>query len=387
MFRYYPFVIFIYVLARFVIPLPVSRPIKYLIGGVVLLISQQLLLLHIFFGSIFSPELPSAVLVGIGWLHMSLVLLAAMLLIKDMGHITLFLMRKLFPIPIPLSGNFPGKIATSLLLSSTAMVMAAYGVWQGIRAPEERHLELVIPQLPESLDGFTIAHLTDLHASPMLGQARTESVVDSINAMQPDLILISGDTVDGSPENRKDDVAPLQKLNARHGVFAVPGNHEYYSGYQDWAPAFAQLGLNMLENRHVALKLPEGNIIIAGVTDNAAPKDGLPGPDLEKALKGAPECVVTILLDHRPSRAQANAAAGVDIQLSGHTHGGFIPGLNYIIALLNNNFVAGEYRLGSMQLYVSHGAGVWIGFPLRLGVPSEVTRIVLRSPEKTGLDF
>lgn len=375
MFRYYPFVIFIYVLARFVLPLPVSRPIKFLIGGVVLLISQQLLLLHIFYGSIFSPELPSTILVVIGWLYMSLVLLAAMLLIKDMGHITLFLIRKLFPVPIP----FPGKITTSLLLSCSAMVMAAYGVWQGIRAPEERYLELVIPQLPESLDGFTIAHLTDLHASPMLGESRTESVVDRINAMQPDVILISGDTVDGSPENRKDDVASLQKLRAQHGVFAVPGNHEYYSGYTDWAPAFAQLGLNMLENKHVTLNLPEGNIVIAGVTDNAAQNYGLPGPDLEKALKGAPERIVTILLDHRPGNAQKNASTGVDIQLSGHTHGGFVPGLNYIIALLNNNFVAGEYRLGSMQLYVSHGAGVWIGFPLRLGVPSEVTRIVLRA--------
>ncbi|MGL5633013.1 MAG: metallophosphoesterase [Azovibrio sp.] len=310
---------------------------------------------------------------------MSLFLLTTMLLIKDMGHMILFFIRMLLPVRIPFPGKEVTAGMTALLLSCSAMVIAAYGVWQGIRVPEERYLELVVPQLPPSLDGFTIAHLTDLHASPLLRQSRTEGVVDRINAMQPDVILISGDTVDGSPENRKYDIAPLQKLQARHGIFAVPGNHEYYSGYTDWSPAFAQLGLTMLENNHTTLKLPEGNIVIAGVTDNAAQNYGLPGPDLEKALKGAPERIVTVLLDHRPGRAQTNAAAGVDIQLSGHTHGGFMPGLNYIIALFNSNFIAGEYRLGSMQLYVSHGAGVWTGFPLRLGVPSEVTRIVLRA--------
>ena len=378
--RYFALVIFLYLFFRFVLPLPASRPVKWLVGLAVLLVSQQLLVMRVFFGSIFAPELPAPVLVAIGWLFMGLFFLLLLLLVRDALLVCLYLARKAGLRAAPFRLSAWG--ATAML--GLALGTAGYAVWQGVRVPEPRTVEIAVPALPKELDGLSIAHLTDLHAGPMLRGARTAAVVERLNAMQADLILISGDLVDGSPRQRAADVAPLGNLRARHGVFTVPGNHEYYSDHVAWVPVFAALGMTVLENSHAVLALPGGTLLVAGVTDPAAERYALPGPDVAKALEGAPGGTVTILLDHRPANAPANAAAGVHLQLSGHTHGGLVWGLDALIARFNNGFVAGLYHVGGMRLYVSHGAGLWNGFPARLGVPSEVTRIVLRSLAHTS---
>lgn len=372
--RYYAIAIFLYIFFRFVSPLSISRLAKWLLGLAVLVVSQQLLIMRVFFGSVFSPELPSSVLIGVGWLYMGLFFLVVILLARDLLLLGRLLARKmgfsLVARPLSVWG------ASALL--GLALMMSGYALWQGVRVPEPRTVEIVLPNLPKKLDGLTIAHLTDLHASPMLRGSRTAAVVEILNAMQADLILLTGDLVDGSPQHRAADIAPLKNLRATYGVFAVPGNHEYYSDYTVWAPAFATLGLTVLENSHAVINLPGGSVVLAGVTDPVAKNYDLLEPDITKALAGAPGNTFTILLDHRPVNAVANAAAGADIQLSGHTHGGLVRGLDKIIALFNKGFVAGLYPVGDMRLYVSHGAGLWNGFPARLGVPSEVTRIILR---------
>ncbi len=190
-----------------------------------------------------------------------------------------------------------------------------------------------------------------------------------------------GDLVDGSPEKRAADVAPLAKLRAGYGIFACLGNHEYYSGLTQWRAAYQRLGFNLLYNSGATVDLGAGRLYIAGVTDPAAegPRFNLPGPDAVEALAGAPEGAVKILLAHQPRRAADYARAGADLQLSGHTHGGHLKGLDLIVKKANDGFVAGWYQVAGLKLYVSRGTGLWNGFPLRLGVPSEITVMTLRS--------
>ena len=174
-------------------------------------------------------------------------------------------------------------------------------------------------------------------------------------------------------------MAPLAGLEARDGVFVSPGNHEYYFEYGVWWGAYADLGLSLLANEHTVVERGGAPLVVAGLTDLAAPRFGLPGPDIDAALDGAPEGAPVVLLNHQPRQARRMAARGVDLQLSGHTHGGMVRGLDALIARFNEGFVSGLYDVDGMHLYVSNGTALWPGFALRLGVPSELTRITLRS--------
>jgi len=164
---------------------------------------------------------------------------------------------------------------------------------------------------------------------------------------------------------------------APDGVYAIPGNHEYFFDSQRWMKHFSDLGLRRLENSHVLLERDGAHMVLAGVTDLEAPTVGLPGPDLAKALAGAPRDVPIILLDHQPRKARLAAKRGVAVQLSGHTHGGMVVGLDRLLTFANEGYVSGSYRVADMHLYVSNGAALWPGFALRLGKPSELTRITL----------
>jgi len=204
------------------------------------------------------------------------------------------------------------------------------------------------------------------------------AVVERANALEPALVVISGDLVDGTPQARANDYPPLAGLRARDGVYGVPGNHEYYAAYGEWMQVFRDLGIRMLVNEHVLIRQGDAALVLAGVADQVGPTRGEIGPDIVQALAGRPADAPVLLMDHRPGNARANRAAGADIQLSGHTHGGHALGLNLIVARANQGFVSGRYHVDGMTLYVSNGAGLWPGFPIRLGVPSEITQIMLR---------
>jgi predicted MPP superfamily phosphohydrolase len=162
----------------------------------------------------------------------------------------------------------------------------------------------------------------------------------------------------------------------------IAGNHEYYSGIGSWLPEFEKMGLKTLYNQHTVIN-PRGQaLVLAGLTDTTAldSRFRLPGPDLEKALNGVPEKPPLILLEHRPVRAWENSKdARVDIQLSGHTHGGTMPILRSLVKRSNNGFLAGWYQVGRVKMYVHPGTGLWSGFPIRLDVPSEITLITFKS--------
>jgi len=258
--------------------------------------------------------------------------------------------------------------------------LSLLGVWQAIRVPDVKNIEVTVPHLPAQMDGLRLVQLSDLHASRLLQAPWMQAVVEKTNALQPDLIVITGDLVDGTPQARAADVQPLQQLSARYGVFAIPGNHEYYVDYVHWLPAFEQLGLHMLLNEQVLVTHNGRQLVLAGITDKAASTSRLPLPDVAASLRDAPQDAPVILLSHRPIGALANARQGVGLQLSGHTHGGQILGPHLLAQWANQGFVSGLYDVQGMQLYVSNGTGLWNGFPIRLGRAAEITHITLRAP-------
>jgi len=209
----------------------------------------------------------------------------------------------------------------------------------------------------------------------MSTREEVEDVVRRTNALEPDLIVLAGDFVDGRVDQLGYKLEPLKNLRAKYGVYGIPGNHEYYSGYREWMAFLRTLGIDMLENEH---REPAGDLlVVAGVTDRAARMRKMEEPDVKKALAGAPEKSFKILLAHQPAHTREAAEAGADLQLSGHTHGGMIVGLDRVIAGLNYGYVSGMYDVGKMKLYVSRGTSLWKGFPIRLGVPSEITVVTL----------
>ncbi|MDR1686374.1 MAG: metallophosphoesterase [Desulfovibrio sp.] len=388
-------VLFFYLFFRLVLLLPARRPFKAAAAFVLLLATQQHLLTRLFFGSLASPDLPRPVLMTQSLLLVSCLLLFLTILLRDAALLVRGVLRRvrrrLGGGGLPESDVCPGDKRSDapsgsgfsqgrrfFLLSCPAVLAAVYGLRRAVEVPRVRETQCLLPGLPAELDGLRIAHVSDLHIGPLLLRPWTEAVVDAVNALKPDLVVLTGDIVDGLPAQRAESVAPLRQLRARCGVFACAGNHEYYSDFRAWMRAFSSLGTDMLLNEGRVLNIGGRQLYLAGVTDIAAARFSLPQPDCAAAAGGAPQTAVRVLLAHRPITAAAAAAAGFDLQLSGHTHGGQILGLQRIVAEFNAGYLYGWYAIRGMRLYVSSGAGLWNGFPVRLGVPSEIAHITLR---------
>ena len=235
---------------------------------------------------------------------------------------------------------------------------------------QARRPRVVSIKIPAPLD-YRIVQWSDVHIGPTIQRRFVESLVVRSNALNPDAIVITGDLVDGYLEDLRDAIAPLRDLRARDGVFVVTGNHEYYWRASEWTREFARLGLTFLKNEH---RVVRDGLVIAGVTDPAGRYTHK--PDAKAALDGAPLDAFRILLAHRPQAAQAATRLGVNLQLSGHTHGGQFFPFNLLIRWFQP-VVAGLHRVGEMMLYVSRGTGYW-GPPSRLGVGGEITLIDLK---------
>lgn len=250
---------------------------------------------------------------------------------------------------------------------------------QGLGPVEVKEVTVPLQRLPRALDGLTIAQLTDVHVGPTIGRDFVEEIVEKTNALRPDIIAITGDLVDGSVERLRERVAPLGRLSARFGVYFVTGNHEYYSGADEWIAELRRLGIRVLRNERVTLGDGDALLELAGVDDYSS-RGYAPGhgPDLKRALAGRDPARPLILLAHQPRAIHEAAQRGVGLQLSGHTHGGQIWPWSYFVRL-QQPYVRGLHQVGDTFLYVSCGTGYW-GPPMRLGAPAEVTRIVLRAP-------
>ncbi|MFB7210201.1 metallophosphoesterase [Streptomyces sp. NPDC056255] len=247
-----------------------------------------------------------------------------------------------------------------------------YGTYGVLRGPRVKRITVPLAKLPRSAHGFRIAVVSDIHLGPILGRDHTRRIVDTINRTQPDLVAVVGDLVDGTVADLGPAAEPLARLRARHGNYFVTGNHEYYSGAAQWVDEVRELGLHPLENARVEI----AGFDLAGVNDVAGESEGQ-GPDFARALGDRDRNRAAVLLAHQPVVIHDAVAHGVDLQLSGHTHGGQLWPGNFIADLANPTG-AGLDRYGDTQLYVSRGAGAW-GPPVRVGAPSDITVVELAS--------
>ncbi|WP_245562542.1 metallophosphoesterase [Nocardia araoensis] len=270
----------------------------------------------------------------------------------------------------------PRRVFVARMVSGAAVVAAATTVGIGahgvLDGPGVKRIAVPLAKLPRRADGFRIAVVSDVHLGPILGRGFAERVVRTVNDTGPDLIAVVGDLVDGSVEHLRSAVEPLAGLRARHGAFFVTGNHEYFSGAEQWVRHVQELGMHLLANARVELP----GFDLAGVNDVQGERTGQ-GPDFGKALGDRDRTRTAVLLAHQPVLIEDAVAHGVDLQLSGHTHGGQLWPGNYLAALANPT-VAGLERYGDTQLYVSRGAGAW-GPPVRVGAPSDITVVELVS--------
>lgn len=256
--------------------------------------------------------------------------------------------------------------------AAAGLATVGYGAYGVLRGPSVKRITVPLARLPRAAHGFRIAVVSDIHIGPILGRAHTRRIVDTINATSPDLVAVVGDLVDGSVADLGSAAEPLASLRARHGSYFVTGNHEYFSGAQQWVDHVRELGLVPLENARVEIE----GFDLAGVNDIAGETEGQ-GPDFARALGDRDRGRAAVLMAHQPVVIHDAVEHGVDLQLSGHTHGGQLWPGNYLAELANPT-VAGLERYGDTQLFVSRGAGAW-GPPVRVGAPSDITVVELAS--------
>jgi predicted MPP superfamily phosphohydrolase len=282
-----------------------------------------------------------------------------------------------------LAGSLPGdperrRFVARVLAAAVGGLAGAIGIGGMVnvaRGFDVRRVRVPLAKLPGHAAGYVIAQITDLHVGPTIGRSFVEAVVRETNALGPDLVVITGDLVDGSVEELAALVQPLADLRARDGVFFVTGNHEYYSGADAWIAHLPALGIRVLRNERVDVR---GLFELAGVDDASAGRI-LPhhGQDVPKATAGRDPARPLVLLAHQPKAVKDAVAAGVDLQLSGHVHGGQMVPFNFLVRL-DQPFSTGLHRVDDTWVYVSAGTGYW-GPPMRVGTSSELTRIELVS--------
>jgi predicted MPP superfamily phosphohydrolase len=277
------------------------------------------------------------------------------------------------------------RLLLSRLLAGAAAVLAGglgfASLRSGLSSVVAREVRVRLERLPSELDGTTIVQLSDVHIGPTLHRAFLEEVVRTTNSLSPDVIAITGDLVDGSVEALRKHVEPLSELRARYGVFFVTGNHEYYSGADEWCAELRRLGIRVLRNERVSIGSADASYDLAGVDDYHAEQfGGDHGADLQRATEGRDPSRELVLLAHQPRAVFEASQRGVGLQLSGHTHGGQIWPWNWLVRL-QQPVVSGLARFGETLIYVSNGTGYW-GPPMRLGAPAEITKLVLLAPEE-----
>ncbi|WOD16182.1 metallophosphoesterase [Paraburkholderia kirstenboschensis] len=363
----------IYVGFRLIPDMPVSITVRSL-AGLWLVLSVFLIPLGMLARTIKRQPLGDR-LAWVGLLAMGLFSsLLVLTFVRDLALASLMTVDAIWPGTIALARWRTGTAAAVPFL---ALLSTLVGLFNARRRARVVTIEVPIDDLPAALDGFTIVQISDIHVGPTIKRRYVDAIVDAVNHLKPDLIAVTGDVVDGTVPQLTHHTQPLSRLSARHGAFLVTGNHEYYAGANAWIDEFRRLGLNVLLNEHVIVEHDGARAVIAGVTDySAGHHDPLHRSDPMAAIAGAPgDVLIKVLLAHQPRSAEAAAAAGFTLQLSGHTHGGQFFPWNFFVRI-QQPFTAGLARLNGLWVYTSRGTGYW-GPPKRLGAPSEITRVRL----------
>ncbi len=277
----------------------------------------------------------------------------------------------------------PRWVAAAVL--AVTVGLGGWGMAAARRVPRVRRTEIVLDRLDPAFDGVTVALLADTHYGPIDRERWSTRLVEAVNRLQPDIVAHAGDLADGSVPQRRAQVAPLGEVRAGLARVYITGNHEYFSGAVPWVEHMAGLGWTVLHNRHLVLRRGDASLVLVGVDDLTAAGSGTPGhgADLAAALAQVPAGAPVVLLAHQPKQVRAAVAAGVDLQLSGHTHGGQIWPFHLLVRA-EQGALHGLTRPGARtQLYTTRGAGFW-GPPFRVFAPSEISLLVLRSPHPGG---
>lgn len=362
----------LYIGARVVPALPAALPATML--ALLLVASALLMPMGLMSRRVARPPAADA-LAWAGLLFMGLFSsLFVFTVLRDVLLLLVQLVDFTVPLALPLAGL---RTSTAEAVPLLGLGVTLLGYVNARRTAGVVTVDIPIPGLPPALHGFRIVQITDIHVGPTIGERYVEAIVEAVNRLEPDLVAITGDLVDGGVVELARHVAPLQRLASRHGSFFVTGNHEYYSGVEAWMAHLERIGIEVLQNRHVVIERDGAKLVLAGVSDwSAGHFDASHRSDPHAALAGAPaDAGAKVLLAHQPRSAAAAAKAGFDLQLSGHTHGGqFLP-WNFFVRL-QQPFTAGLHTIDQLRIYVSRGTGYW-GPPKRFGAPSEITEIRL----------
>jgi predicted MPP superfamily phosphohydrolase len=263
--------------------------------------------------------------------------------------------------------------SAAIVAGLTAAGITGYGVRTALGPPQLARLEFPLAKLPRALDGTRLAVVSDIHLGALTGLRHVGRIVDMVNSVNADIVCIVGDLVDGTVEELGRYAEPLAGIRSRRGSYFVTGNHEYYSGFAPWIEEVARLGVRPLRNERVDL----GGLDLAGVNDLNGTDFG-DAPDFAKALGNRDTTRPVILMAHQPIAVHDAAPYGVDLQVSGHTHGGQMVPFNLVVRM-EQPIVSGLGRVDGVPVYVTNGAGFW-GPPVRVGAPPQVSVIDLRTP-------
>lgn len=290
-------------------------------------------------------------------------------------------------VPVPAVGAPPSsepadperRLFLSRAMAAGALSMggatSVYGLYRAMTPPQVTEVSVRLPGLPKALDGFTIVQLSDIHVGAIIQEKFLDVLVSVANGAKPDLIAITGDLVDGSPGQIGRFVARFQNLRAPRGVYFCSGNHDYYSGWEQWAQALPGIGFNVLRNRRVVIGDAGGSFDLLGVEDLGS-RWGTGDYDLQKAAEGRDPERASVLLAHQPANLETVCAEGIGLQLSGHTHGGQIFPATVIGSMIWGGRNAGLSKYENTWQFTSRGCG-FVGVPMRVGAPPEVVKIVL----------
>jgi len=369
-------IIAFYLIWRLITPLKVNLSIKIIYALFIILASEKLLIFRLVHGTLSQQGLSYLLNISTGFIF-SFIIVAFMLIVS---HDLLYLIYRILTTFLCKTLSFayafknPRQSATIAIIT---LLLTIFGTWQAIKVPNVNNITLSFKDLPSELNNFKIVHLSDLHIGPGFDYKWLSKIVQKINALEVDAVMITGDIIDGSTIELKQDISPLKQLKSKYGTFLSVGNHEYYHGLEPWIKAFRQMGITVLDNKHKTILINNTTLIIAGLTDPVSTRFNTELPNVKKALENSPAQAFTIMLAHQPKLIQDILNNNVQLVLAGHTHGGLIAPIQWLVALFNKGFVAGVYELDNMYAYINKGAGLWFGLPLRLGVSSEITYITL----------
>lgn len=374
LFKLYPLIQALIIVLFFIRPIRSSLKTKLIISAILLIGTFKLYVFIFTGGNAMDPKLSRISTMFLSCLYFS----SLMVLMLTLGRMVLNGLYKALRRNLSKFIINPHSLRYAILSVVLSLVLGTVSVYNGFKAAAFCNYSVNIDSLSPLADGMRIIHLSDLHISAPTTEDEIKDIVKEVNSRNAEVIVITGDLVDGDVEDLKKKTDLLFKLKAKYGVYAVSGNHEFYSGYDSWIDYFNKGGIIFLENDSVTIHDNDYPLLnICGITDATAHKYSDKKADIPSAIKNINADAPVIFLTHQPKVADELSAIS-DLTLAGHTHGGLFPVLKSLVAVANNGYVSGFYTIGKEKMIVSNGTRIWAGIPLRLKTPSQIIEITLK---------